>query len=68
MHTLRLVIHKDIIQTGNFFTCFSSRDELVSSFNSPGFLGAPFEPAAGTLTSYQLHVVSYQQYIMRKRN
>jgi len=32
-------------------TCFSSRDELVSSFSSLGFLGAPLEPAAGIRTS-----------------
>ena len=34
-------------------TCFSSREELVSSLISPGFFGAPFDPAAGIHTSYQ---------------
>lgn len=33
-------------------TRFSSREAAVSSFKSPGFFGAPFEPAAGILTSY----------------
>ena len=36
---------------GCWETCFSSRDELVSSFSSLGFLGAPFKPAAGIRTS-----------------
>ena len=35
-------------------TCFSSRDELVSSFSSLGFFGPPFEPAAGIRTSWHV--------------
>lgn len=38
-------------------TSFSSREALVSSFNSLGFLGAPLEPAAGILTSYHQRTV-----------